>query len=83
MENLRKAIDGMNKDMGIPATLKEFGILEDEFKEKAANIAELAVGDACTGSNPRQITPAQMEELLGCVYYGTDVDIADDPDAAA
>lgn len=55
-------------------TLKEFGIQEDEFKEKVAKIAELAVGDACTGSNPRAIDPANMEKLLTCIYYGTEVD---------
>ena len=45
-----------------------------EFKEKVAKIAELAVGDACTGSNPRAIDPANMEKLLTCTYYGTEVD---------
>ena len=47
---------------------------EDEFKEKLSSIAELAVGDACTGSNPRSITPEQMEKLFSCTYYGTEVD---------
>ena len=55
-------------------TLKEFGINEDEFKEKVDHIAELAVGDACTGSNPRPIDPAAMAKLLTCTYYGTEVD---------
>ena len=45
-----------------------------EFKEKVAKIAELAVGDACTGSNPRAIDPEAMEKLLTCTYYGTEVD---------
>ena len=54
--------------------LKEFGIIEEEFKEKIALISELAVGDACTGSNPRAIDPATMERLFTCVYYGTEVD---------
>jgi alcohol dehydrogenase class IV len=67
-------IDEYNIKLNIPKTLKEFGILEDEFKEKLPKIAELAVSDACTGSNPRQITPAEMEKLLTCTYYGTDVD---------
>ena len=49
-----------NVRLNIPKTLKEFGIQEDEFKEKVAKIAELAVGDACTGSNPRAIDPANM-----------------------
>ena len=40
----------------------------------AERYAELAVGDACTGSNPRAIDPANMEKLLTCTYYGTEVD---------
>ena len=67
-------IDDMNKQMNIPKTLKEFGINEDEFKEKIAEISKNAVGDACTGSNPREITPEVMEKLFNCIYYGTEVD---------
>jgi alcohol dehydrogenase class IV len=71
---LCKKIDACNEAFGIPKTLKEFGILEGEFKEKVASIAELAVGDACTGANPRRVSPGEMEKLLNCVYYGTRVD---------
>lgn len=67
-------IDAYNVELNIPKTLKEFGINEEEFKEKVAEIAKNAVGDACTGSNPRSITPEQMEKLLTCTYYGTEVD---------
>lgn len=67
-------IDEYNVKLNIPKTLKDFGINEAEFNEKVAKIAELAVGDACTGSNPRSITPEEMEKLLRCTYYGTEVD---------
>ena len=67
-------IDAYNIKLSIPKTLKDFGINEAEFLEKVASIAELAVGDACTGSNPRAITPAEMEKLLKCTYYGTKVE---------
>ena len=67
-------IDEFNKQLGIPKTLKEFGIVEEEFLAKLPEIAKNAVGDACTGSNPRSITPEQMEKLLTCCYYGTEVD---------
>jgi len=63
-----------NKILNIPSTLKEFGVIEDEFKEKVAKIAALAIEDACTGSNPRPITADEMEKLLVCTYYGNDVD---------
>lgn len=64
----------MNKKMDIPATLQEFGIKEDEFKEKIAAISANAVKDACSDSNPRKITPDVMEKLFTCIYYGTEVD---------
>ena len=74
IQGLRDKIVSMNNYMKIPNTLKEFGIVEEEFKEKLASIAENAVGDACTGSNPRPIDPATMEKLFTCIYYGTEVD---------
>ena len=67
-------IDDYNKQLNIPKTLKEFGIDEKEFKEKVAEISVNAVGDACTGSNPRAITPAEMEKLFTAIYYGDKVD---------
>ncbi len=67
-------IDEFNVKLNIPKSLKEFGIKEEEFLGKVAAIAELAVDDACTGSNPRPITPKEMEKLLTCTFYGTEVD---------
>lgn len=37
-------------------------------------IAKNAIGDACTGSNPRQPSQEEMEKLLKCCYYDTEVD---------
>ena len=74
VKNLCAKIDEYNLMLGIPKSLAAFGIVEAEFKEKVTDIAALAVGDACTGSNPRAITPAEMEKLLTCTYYGTEVD---------
>lgn len=74
INSLCAKIDEFNVKLNIPKTLKEFGIDETEFKEKISKIAELAVGDACTGSNPRPIDPATMEKLFTCTYYGTEVD---------
>jgi alcohol dehydrogenase class IV len=74
INGLCERIVGLNNQMQIPNTLKEFGIVEEEFKEKIAAIAANAVGDACTGSNPRPIDPETMEKLFTCIYYGTEVD---------
>lgn len=70
-------IRSMNGKLNIPSCIKEYegGIIDEaEFNSKLKTVAELAVGDACTGSNPRQITPAEMEKLLTCCYYDTEVD---------
>ena len=74
MQALCAKIDEFNKLLNIPKTLKEFGINEAEFKEKVNAIAANAVGDACTGSNPRSITPDQMAKLFTAIYYGEKVD---------
>lgn len=68
-------VDNFNIALEIPRTLKEFGIVEAEFKEKIALISELAIGDACTGSNPRAINAEQMVELFTAIYYGTEVNM--------
>ena len=67
----------MNQALDIPSCIRDYegGIIDEkEFMEKLPAVAELAVGDACTGSNPRKITPAQMEKLLECCYFDREVD---------
>ncbi len=71
---LLEVIRALNKKFSIPATLWEAGVREAEFNEKIAGIAERAVGDACTGTNPRKIDIKTMERLFRCIYYGKRVD---------
>ena len=76
VDALVKHIRAMNKALDIPDGIKDYegGIIDEkEFLEKLPRVAELAVGDACTGSNPRAITPAVMEKLLKACYYDTEV----------
>ena len=42
--------------------------------DQLPEIAKSAVADACTGSNPRQPSQEEMEKLLKCCYYDTEVD---------
>ena len=66
----------MNQALDIPGGIKDYegGIIDEkEFLEKLPTVAELAVGDACTGSNPRTITPDVMEKLLKCCFYDEEV----------
>jgi len=76
-EELVAALVQLVKDfrtsMNMPHTLKEFGIAEDFFKSSLDEISENAVGDPCTGTNPRDISVEEMKQLFEAAYYGTDV----------
>ena len=75
---------GMNDKLKIPHCIKNYGadsypteqgfVPENIFLERLPEIAKNAIGDACTGSNPRQPSQEEMEKLLKCCYYDTDVD---------
>ena len=76
-EALIRHIRDLNAKLDIPGGIQDYegGIIDEtEFIEKLPKVAELAVGDACTGSNPRSITPAEMERLLKACFYDTEVD---------
>ena len=67
------SIRELNRRLNIAPTYKENGVSEEKFKEKLDFIAENAVGDPCTGSNPRPIDVENMKKVLSCAYYGEDV----------
>jgi alcohol dehydrogenase class IV len=75
---------GMNDKLNIPHCIGHYGadsypaeqgfVPEKVFLERLPEIAKNAIGDACTGSNPRQPSQEEMEKLLKCCYYDTEVD---------
>ncbi len=74
----------MNDELNIPHCIKNYGadsypteqgfVPEKVFLERLHDIAVNAIGDACTGSNPGQPSVEEMEKLLKCCYYDTEVD---------
>ena len=74
VNSLIELVKDFNKKMSIPSTLKKYGIAEDEFNAKVELISERAIEDACTGSNPREISKDEMVKLFKCVYTGEEVD---------
>ncbi len=84
VSNLIAYLRGMNDKLNIPQCIQHYGadsypcaqgfVPEEVFLERLPEIAKNAVADACTGSNPRSINPEQMEKLLKCCYYDTEVD---------
>ena len=77
-------VRGLNDKLNIPHCIKNYGadsypteqgfVPEKVFLERLHDIAVNAVADACTGSNPRQPSVEEMENLLKCCYYDTEVD---------
>ena len=78
------ALRRMNDDLNIPHCIAHYGadsypaekgfVPEDVLLAKLHDIAVNAIADACTGSNPRQPSVEEMEKLLKCCYYDTEVD---------
>ena len=77
-------VRGLNDKLNIPHCIKNYGadsypteqgfVPENIFLERLHDIAVNAIADACTGSNPRQPSIEEMEKLLKCCYYDTEVD---------
>lgn len=77
VDALIEEIKSMNKALNIPSCIKDYegGIIDEkEFNDKLSTVAALAIGDACTGSNPRIPTQEEMEKLLLACYYDKEID---------
>ncbi len=70
VEMLAREVEALNKQLDIPATLKEYGLDEKDFLRKVPELADLAFGDQCTTANPRLPLVSELEELYLIAYYG-------------
>ena len=86
-EKVKALVDmcrGLNDELNIPHGIKFYGadsfpceqgfVPEDVFLERLPHVAEEAIRDACTGSNPRQPSQEEMEKVLKACYYDEEVD---------
>lgn len=68
IEQARKAaVDAvmqLNKDVGIPAKLREVGVKEEDIQA----LSEAALADVCTGGNPRDTNVQEIAELYRAIY---------------
>ena len=71
--SLVEAIRELNSKLDIAPSYKAYGVDEKLFLDTLDYIAENAVGDPCTGSNPRPTDFENMKKVLTCCYYGEDV----------
>ncbi len=73
IKSLIKAIQEMNEKLGIPKSLKEEGISEDEFLAKVDELSEKAFEDQCTTANPRLPLVTELKQILLDAYYGESI----------
>ncbi|MEG0180842.1 MAG: bifunctional acetaldehyde-CoA/alcohol dehydrogenase [Peptostreptococcaceae bacterium] len=72
-EKFNKLLNKINElkvRVGIPKTIKDFGIDESKFLETLDEMVEQAFDDQCTGANPRYPLMSEIKEMYLNVYYG-------------
>ena len=70
VEKLIAAIERLKKDIGIPLSIKAFGVDEKVFLDNLDHLAELAFDDQCTGANPRYPLINEIKQMYLNAYYG-------------
>ncbi len=70
LERLIEAIDKLKASVGIKATIREYGIDEQDFLDRLDAMVEQAFDDQCTGANPRYPLMREIREMYRRAYYG-------------
>ena len=65
-------LEDLKRTIGIPASIREFGVKEEDFLATLDEMTEKAFDDQCTGANPRYPLISEMKELYLMAYYGKD-----------
>jgi len=72
VELLIAAISKLKRDLGIPASIRDAGVAEKEFRAQLDILATNAFDDQCTGANPRYPMISEIKELFLRAYDGKD-----------
>ncbi|MEG2085716.1 MAG: bifunctional acetaldehyde-CoA/alcohol dehydrogenase, partial [Clostridia bacterium] len=70
LDNLINKIEKLKADVGIKATIKDYGVNETEFLNKLDDMVEQAFDDQCTGANPRYPLMKEIKQMYLNAYYG-------------
>ncbi len=61
---------GLKQQLQLPVSLKEHGIVEEEYLASKEEIVRQAIKDICTKTTPIPPTEQQLKDLLDSIYYG-------------
>ena len=70
LESLIKALNDLKTLIGIPNSIREWGIDEAKFLETLDEMSEQAFDDQCTGANPRYPLISEIKQMYLNAYYG-------------
>lgn len=70
VERLIKAVAELKAKIGIPASIREWGIDEKVFKENLDKLVRLAFDDQCTGANPVYPLMSDIKQMYLDAYEG-------------
>ena len=65
-------LEALKRAIGIPASIREWGVKEEDFLATLDEMTEKAFDDQCTGANPRYPLISELKELYLMAYYGKD-----------
>ncbi|MDE6617724.1 MAG: bifunctional acetaldehyde-CoA/alcohol dehydrogenase [Clostridiales bacterium] len=69
-EKLITKLEDLRKEVGLPATIKDAGVPEEQFLKTLDQMSRDAFDDQCTGANPRYPMIAEIKQMYLNAYYG-------------
>ncbi len=70
VENLIEKINALKARVGIRATIRDYGVDEQDFLDRLDDMVEQAFDDQCTGANPRYPLMSELKQMYLNAYYG-------------
>jgi len=70
LSRLLGALDALKEKLDIKATIREYGVNEEDFLARLDDMSVQAFDDQCTGANPRYPLIAEIKQMYLNAYYG-------------
>ncbi len=70
LEKLIGAVNSLKAKVGIKATIRDYGVDENDFLARLDEMVEQAFDDQCTGANPRYPLMSEIKQMYLNAYYG-------------
>lgn len=69
-DKLVAKVEELKETVGVPKTIKDFGISEEAFLATLDEMVEQAFDDQCTGANPRYPLMSEIKDMYLNAFYG-------------